>query len=195
MLWGFRQSFQNENQRPTGEVIAKNIKICLRCSVLKYFAGLFGQTDAHTDTRIVLIFHLGRLLRDVSYDLLPWDERQKTPWELGLNDTCSAQDSCRELKLVFKTFLFGRSSFNETSMSGDTIFCSSGGDALWDTNAYRGSGNRCLLEMIDDSPPVACTYMGHTLRMLAHFAWKRTKRQVLTQMSEVRMKQDRMLKD
>ncbi len=29
---------------------------------------LFGRTDAHTDTEIVFIFHLGKLLRDVSYD-------------------------------------------------------------------------------------------------------------------------------
>jgi hypothetical protein len=32
---------------------------------------MFGRTDAHTDTIIVLIFYLGRLCRDVSYDMWP----------------------------------------------------------------------------------------------------------------------------
>ncbi len=46
---------------------------------------MFGRTDAHTDTIIVLIFHLGRLCRDVSYDIWPWDERhKKSPWKKGL---------------------------------------------------------------------------------------------------------------
>ncbi len=42
----------------------------------EYFVGLVKVTDAHMDTRIVFIF-LGRLLRDVSYDIWLWDERHK----------------------------------------------------------------------------------------------------------------------
>jgi hypothetical protein len=30
---------------------------------------MFGRTDEHTDTGIVFIFYLGRLLRGVSYDI------------------------------------------------------------------------------------------------------------------------------
>ena len=55
--------------RPTGVVIAKNVKIRLRRSVLNYFVGLVqadGRTHGHENH---LHFYLGRLLRDVSYDL------------------------------------------------------------------------------------------------------------------------------
>jgi hypothetical protein len=38
---------------------------------------VFGRTDAHTNTILVFIFYIGQLLRDVSYDIWPGDERHK----------------------------------------------------------------------------------------------------------------------
>ncbi len=38
---------------------------------------MFGRTDEHTDTRIVFVFYLFRLFRDVSYDIWPQDERHE----------------------------------------------------------------------------------------------------------------------
>jgi hypothetical protein len=79
--------------------------------------------------------------------------------------------------------------------AGDTISAAVGGDVLWDTNAYRVSGNRNLLEIIDNSPPVAYTYMGHILRIVYTFYLKKDKTHEFTKMFEVRRNQDRMLKD
>ncbi len=86
MLWGFSRSFQNSNRRPTGEVIAKNVKIRLRRSVLNYFSGRIradGCKHRHHN------HHFHFLPRSAFYGYLILHmavrrETQKRQWEKGL---------------------------------------------------------------------------------------------------------------
>ncbi len=87
-LWGFGQSLQNLNWRPTGDVIAKTIECHLFHSVwinLAVLARAFGRTHGHKHR---LHFCLCCLFKGVSYDLLKWDKwHENQLWEKGLRKT------------------------------------------------------------------------------------------------------------
>ncbi len=99
MLWGFSQSFQNSNRRPTAEVIAKNVKICLCRSVLNHFAGRVqadGRTHRHHNRLCFL--HRSAFKGCLIWHMTVRRETQKRQWEKGLRGQNWSEKTVRTKK-------------------------------------------------------------------------------------------------